>query len=281
MVVIMDVTSKLPGDVQAAIPDGIAAAATKWRVTLPENVSYEFSMTARRFGNKKIAKTTLVGTYLSTLRQFWRFCAYIGDYDSMIILLTPATGRTPSMNNHTIEQFLRFKRRKDTALLDDGEIPVLDIHGNQVMCEGKWNNPQKAKHFISAVNNLHAARGAGGQYHDVCEDCADMPVETRHLGCDTHNLVGARLYRVGNPGVSTLVKNTLHQVSDPNYQEHGCSQLLPSMIRALRTALLPCDKHTPRSPHVHHDYCWLQTLQQTRRGWQNGILTFCAGAVRP
>ena len=41
------------------------------------------------------------------------------------------------------------------------------------------------------------------------------------------------------------------------------------------------DKHSPRSAHVYNDYCWLQTCSQTRRGWYNGVLTVCAGVVRP
>jgi hypothetical protein len=41
-----------------------------------------------------------------------------------------------------LEEFLRFKRQPtDTPLKDQRGNPVLDIEGDQILCDGHWKSP--------------------------------------------------------------------------------------------------------------------------------------------
>lgn len=237
----MSTVSELPANVQAGIRPGIITAAANWNVVLPEGWSDTFDMNINRFGNRPL--TGAVGNYLGLLRQHWRFCAWTKDYDSMLMLVTPNAARVPAMKPQSIDLLLRFKREEaGTPLESVANFPVLDFNGQQVHCDGGWKNPQKANHFCSAISALHNAwddHANHDGYVEACPDCRSIPIANRHRGCQVcATTVGPRLYRIGNPCKSQLVKNTLKAVQDPNYQEMGNSQLTPKELRLIRAALL-------------------------------------------
>jgi len=128
-------------DIQAAVPAGIRAAARKWGVTLAEGTSFEFDRKVPRFGNCPIAAVT-GQKYVGMFHQFWNFCALFGDYESMLMLITPAPAQqVPAMKPEILEMFLRFKMMDPDNTLQDltGSNPVKDIKNNEILCDGKWN----------------------------------------------------------------------------------------------------------------------------------------------
>jgi hypothetical protein len=246
----ISIVEPLPHNVQAAIRPGIEAAALKWNVQLPDGWSDTFDNDYNnRFGNRPLTPQG-IDLYVGLLRQQWRFCAWIKDYESMLILVTPhgAVGEEqqqarPAMKPSTIDLMLRFKREtKDTPLENTAGIPVLDIFGKPVHCDGAWNNPQKADQLCSAISAVHDAWELHSNtqgFKEACEGCRSLPLQDRNRGC--HVCVGStgpRPYRVGNPCHTQIVKNTLKNVQDPNYQEVGNSQLTPKDLRIIRQALL-------------------------------------------
>jgi len=97
-----------------SIHDGIMNAAAKWNLNLSTDdgkrfTDFEFQgANTMRLGNRCIKGTTK-SNYDDHLRQLWRFCSIKGDYDSMLLLVTPTPKHAPAMKVETIEEFLRFK----------------------------------------------------------------------------------------------------------------------------------------------------------------------------
>ena len=97
----VDVTNELPDEVKGQIPAGIRDAARRWGVQLSSNVSFEFDMAVNRFGNRGL-KAGSQNLHKGLLHQFWRYCAWIQDYNSMLILITPFPSQVPAMKKQTI-----------------------------------------------------------------------------------------------------------------------------------------------------------------------------------
>ena len=86
-------------------------------------------------------------------KQLWNF---IGDYDSLLLLLTPPPNSVISMTAKDIKLFLLYKCQKWwTALLDPSTKEPKDILGKPFFCDGTWRAPDSNKIFNAGIANLH------------------------------------------------------------------------------------------------------------------------------
>lgn len=181
-------------------------------------------------------------------QALFRFCALIGDYDSMIILHPCAPPGAPPMNPATIILFVRYKRcLKGEPLLrnlDDASSEVKDVTGNLVKCTGSWKDPGNKDGFQAAVRELHREHSHSGEYLTTCNDCLKLPLEKRSFGCLQHSC-NARLFCRGDPtsemhfqAEMSLTQKLLHESHDVK----GSEQLLPGHVRDLRTHLVGTNK---------------------------------------
>lgn len=236
------VIGPIPVKIQDRVKPGVKLAAKKWGVQLPESIGFGYDLKICRFGNRPIASKT-TDAYNDNLRQLHRFCAIIGDYDSMLMLLLPSgTPNTPSMNVETAEQFLCLKRTpRNMELIAIGGAPVMDVDGQQVFCDGGWKAPKKAGQYQAAVSNLHVANNQEGTYLIPCAACiAAHEKKEENATCAVHSGSFPRRFRGGNPTKNHVFTNTVAKCMKDGamYVERGDSQLLPSDLRALRTHLL-------------------------------------------
>jgi hypothetical protein len=96
-----------------------------------------------RLDNRPIADNTKTN-YEGHYRQLWRYCAFVGDYESMLMLLqSPAPKHVPAMNVTTVESFLRFKRLPTgtVILTTDKSSAVTDVFKSPMTCEESWVAP--------------------------------------------------------------------------------------------------------------------------------------------
>ena len=226
---------------------GMNEVAERCHLKIPEesNVAdFEFlGKDSTRFRNRPLAGDKTTKNYEVHLRQFWRFAAFKGDYESMLMLLKKPPAHCPSMSVNTLEEYMRFKRLEpDEPLLDEHGTPVLDVFGTPITCEGGWIAPKNIKIFRAAIFDLHIANNqTSEEYEEQCEDCRALPDDQRLDGCEHHPHNPSR-YRRGNPTRHQTFRNTvitMDQVAvEKGYQETGSSQLLPSDLRLLRGRLL-------------------------------------------
>jgi hypothetical protein len=197
-----------------------------------------------RCGNRPLEAKTLIN--LETfLRQFWRYCIIRGDYDSILILLSPAPQNVPAMKLETVDEFLRFKRMSVNSPLtttyrsSTTNNQVKDVFGDPIFTEGGWKAPKNEMIYAAAIANLHYANNHTSEYTDACEDCRAKPANEQYQGCRVH--AGCpRLLRKGNPVSHETYKNVKKQLikDDHDYKELGSMQLLPVDLRMLRSYLL-------------------------------------------
>ena len=224
-----------------AVHEGIIAAAQKWNLTLSLREGKQFGdfeyegPNTKRLGNLCIAVTTKTN-YEEQLKQLWRFCAIKGDYESMLLMITPTPPYAPSMRVETVEEFLRFKRQAKNMPLTtfDGSGTIKDIRGEIITTEGHWKAPRQAGIYSAAVSAIHCQNRKGGEYADACDGCRDGTCNIQ-----AHS-AAPKLLRSGNPTTDCIFKNSMRQRKKDSvgYQEEGASQLLPSDLRDLRTTLL-------------------------------------------
>jgi len=173
------------------VNDGIKASAKRWNVTLPTDVDFSqhrhFRKSTPRLGNRPIADSTKIN-YEGQYRQFWRFCAIKGDYDSMLLLLPKPPAFSPAMNVETVEEFVKFKRKtKGETTLDNRESPILDVFDCQITNEGSWKAPKNVDIFRAAIHDLHHANNHNMGYEEACDECMKLQGERRHHGCHHHS----------------------------------------------------------------------------------------------
>jgi hypothetical protein len=232
---------------------GIKKAAKKWGLTLDPSLFVEpgifqlskgiFQWEGRqstRFGNHPIAPGTKEN-YEGVLRQDWRICTVIGDYDSMLLLLSPCPDGAPSQWVKTLDVMLRFKRQTpgiDLLQYNNRDI-CTDVFNNLMTVEGHWKAPKNAPILGAAVHALHVAQNHVAEYQEPCGACRGRSKQTRHKGCPQHNDV-PHLYRKGDPTSHSIFLNCKEQLrkDDIAYEENGSCQLLPSDLRLLRARLL-------------------------------------------
>jgi hypothetical protein len=239
-------TSKeVPKPYLTKVRAGITAAAKKWDVQLHPSLDlsgkfkYE-GKNSTRFGNRAIEEKTK-NNYEGCLRQFWRFCVLIGDYESLLPLLSPRPNDSPAVNVMRLDEFLRFKRlTTDMDLRISNSTTICkDVLGKQMTVEGCWKAPKNALIFRAGVHNLHLDCNHVAEYEEPCDECRGQPEGQRHKGCRNHN-GRPRLYRKGDPTSNVLFTNCIERLrkKDIAYEEKGSSQLLPSDLRLLCQHLL-------------------------------------------
>ena len=230
-----------PSEYLEKVKDGICTAAAKWNIELDPQMDYvQYSYNgsqSTRFGNRSIEPGTKE-SYEGCLRQLWRFCIYKGDYESMLILSSPAPPYCVSVKVETVEEFLRFKRKpKGTAL------GVADILNRPMYCDGAWKAPKREWIFSAAITDLHKHHNHVAEYVEACPDCLKLGAELRHRGCLLHS--GSPLIRrKGNPTTHEIYTNTTKQLwkDDHAYKENGSAQFLVEDVRKLLRRFLaaPC-----------------------------------------
>ena len=145
--------------------NGIVESAKKWYIQL-DLTSYQPDITtfryeganSTRWGNRPNEASTK--KHAETMyKQLWNFIMMYGDYDSLLILLSPPPNNVISMTAKSIELFLLYKHQKaGTPLLDPStQEPVNDIFGKPFVCDGTWRAPDSNKIFNAAIANLHTA----------------------------------------------------------------------------------------------------------------------------
>ena len=139
-----------------------------------------------RWGNRpNEASTKKRAETMYSYKQLWNFIMMYGDYDSLLILLSPPPNNVISMTAKSIELFLLYKCQKaGTPLLDPStQEPVNDIFGKPFVCDGRWRAPDSNKIFNAAIANLHTANNQEGVYHEACKDCLAIHENDRYKGC--------------------------------------------------------------------------------------------------
>ncbi|RHY97843.1 hypothetical protein DYB31_016026, partial [Aphanomyces astaci] len=73
----------------------------------------------------------------------WYFFGLIGDYTSLLILRHDCPQHAPAMSVKRLCAYLKYKTGAIGTILhyDDG-LPVLDVDGQPVLCDGQWKDPQ-------------------------------------------------------------------------------------------------------------------------------------------
>ena len=133
-----------------------------------------------------------------------------GQYQPMLMLLSPAPAHVPSMDLSVVEEFPRFKRLPPgTPLMStDGSTQLKDAFGTPMTCDGGWIAPKNAEHFQAAIADIHEANERGGQYTGHCDNCRALPLEERYKGCQ-HHLGEPRLFAKGSPVEHQELKSTM------------------------------------------------------------------------
>ncbi|KAJ3233366.1 hypothetical protein HDU81_002299 [Chytriomyces hyalinus] len=193
-------------------------------------------------GSKPLKDNSLLA-YAKHINGLRCMCTLLGDHDSQLMLLDNPPARPPSVNKETIIKFINFKRDKEgTPLLHNNE-PVLDIFGNQVLCQGGWNDPKNVAQLLTALTSVHQALGVeeNEPYCDPCDACIALDKAGERYGCDSCRGRGMpRLWRRGNPCRNIDVKNTMARSTrkGAGYQSVGDSPLTPQELLNIRQHLM-------------------------------------------
>jgi hypothetical protein len=101
---------RLPLQRQIKTNAGIIAAALKHHVDLGDRTEFIFDKEGHYFGNGPIAASSKK-TYKSHYWQLWEFLSRIGDFESMLMLVSPKLINVPSMKVESLQAFIRYKKR--------------------------------------------------------------------------------------------------------------------------------------------------------------------------
>jgi hypothetical protein len=173
------------------VRDGMMEAAKRWNLKLDETMDFtKFDFQGKRStrcGNRPIEANTRMNNE-SAYHQFWRYCIMRGNYDSILILLSPVPQNVPAMKLQTVEEFLRFKRAPVNSPFPEtgstsGNIQVKDVFGNLMFTEGGWKAPKMEMIYSAAITDIHCAHNHTAEYTDVCDDCRAKPANEQYQGC--------------------------------------------------------------------------------------------------
>ncbi|KAI9359581.1 hypothetical protein DFJ73DRAFT_902032 [Zopfochytrium polystomum] len=99
------------------------------------------------------------------------FFSLIGDYESLIILEDTPPDFCPSMDYKSLILVLKFKQQpKGNQLLHENRAPVMDVLGQEVLCQGGWNAPNVVNQLLSTAHTrilVPAASSFGELEHQV------------------------------------------------------------------------------------------------------------------
>ena len=149
------------------------------------------------------------------IRHLYVFCAIIGDYESMLIMLETPPKHCPPMDPVTIRQYIRHKMSPPGtpmfADFDVEKVPLRDVFGKHIHAQGGCQSLDNMKHNFSPLTILHQSHGLVGPFDKFCHECrqqllkytaekADgvIPKCTHHTiyGCGS---ASSRFFSTGNP----------------------------------------------------------------------------------
>jgi hypothetical protein len=198
--------------------------------------------------------------YESWLAQLWNFLAIIGDYDSMLLLLSQPSENSPSVNFASLQSLVLHKFNFPMQPLMNswnGGEAVLDVSNRPVMSEGSVNNCNWFHTLYAALNLLHshfAKEGNSPEYTVKCDLCYAIYWEesnpqvsstsrvSRYSPCPTHTDSSCRYCCKANPfttapnSVFKSLKDWIHQESNTRqYKAKSKDSLLPSDFFQIHT----------------------------------------------
>jgi hypothetical protein len=231
----------LPDALQAAVNAGIMQVAKDLNIDLKGRTVFHLRVKGHYWGIK-LLRDGSTATYVQHYRQLWRHLAEIGDFASMLLLVSPLLKNLPAMKVESLQSFVRRKKMPASEPLRDADAgdPILHcVTGAVLYCEGTWDSNGKMKQFTSAVARLHKAHKHTSHYDNLCPECVAEVENDRHSrGCPQHAGSHARIFRRGDPTQDQDFLDTKDALVDENYIVRGCDALSPKAIRAIRKKLL-------------------------------------------
>jgi hypothetical protein len=225
---------------QQKINEGIMMAAAKYAVKLDGRTVFYFNYHGKYHGNKKLAVKT-ENTYEAIFSQYWRFLGVIGDFESMLPLVScRRLNNVPAMKVESLTAFMRYKKMVEGTILRDNDdgIEITNKLTKAVMkCTGSWKNNKSLEQFQAAISRIHKTHGHVLPYMDVCDECTEINNIQPGCGCRRHSGRYPHLFRSGNPTRTETFANIRDAVRDNSYLETGCDSMDPSHIRLLRDTL--------------------------------------------
>jgi hypothetical protein len=194
------------------------------------------------------------------LSQLWNFLAIIGDYDSMLLLLSQPSQNSPSVNFASMQSFVlhkfNFPMQPLMSRLNGGDA-VLDVFNRPVMSEGTVNNCNWFQTLYAALNILHphfAKEGNSPEYTVKCDLCyaiywvesnpeaSSMSRVSRYNPCHKHTDSSCRYCCKANPftiapnSLFKSLKDWIHKESNTRqYKSKSKDSLLPSDFFQIHT----------------------------------------------
>jgi hypothetical protein len=140
-----------------------------------------------KLGSRPLKVNSLL-KYESFFKGFTSYVSFIGDYQSLLILLDcPPEPCIPSMCVESIRLFIDSKTGvKGTSLFDRLGVLFKDVLGRPMVVQGGWNGPTIVAQLLAAINGIHSARQQRGQYLEACQDCIDQDNSGQFAGCRYH-----------------------------------------------------------------------------------------------
>ena len=185
-----------------------------------------------RFTSSSLSPNTMTN-YERFCMQLWWFLAFIGDYHSMLLLLSEIPRNVPSMDVTSIKSFLQHKYlpRHTPLCKDDNPLtPVLDLNGNQILSEGTVKNHVWLNSAFAAFQHLHLIHHQNGSYVLCCPTCRSNFQQEIASACPHHPT--QRYCHRGNPISSHILKRFKKWLEDEshrrNYKVLKRQSLLPS-----------------------------------------------------
>jgi hypothetical protein len=190
--------------------------------------------------------------YEARWEEMRKFFYMIGDSQSATLCHRLKCPDNPlPFNAESFMQYLDFKYGSATQLLrkHGTNEPLLDIMGNQIMCQGTWHSPNQSNKIRSAVYCLHNHYEVlRGPYVVTCPDCVSIhdtfkqqpDYRAGSYGSCLRHASGSVLNSSGNVCLSEDVKIKLDRWKENKaaYRKKGSMQMTPSQVRVLRNLLL-------------------------------------------
>jgi hypothetical protein len=181
-----------------------------------------------------------------------KFCYLKGDYQSAALCHRTKCPVNPlPFRSETFMEYLDFKYTvAGTILKKHGtELPLLDVLGRTIKCQGTWHSPELSDKIRSAVYCLHNAyENLRGNYVVKCPTCVsihnaykeDAAFREGTYGACQQHASGSVLNSSGNVLNCVDVKNKLNRwkANMSAYVKKGSMQMTPMQVRQLRSLLL-------------------------------------------
>jgi hypothetical protein len=233
------------------------------RTVEESTTTHRFFAPSPRFNNLNLSATTEYN-YEESINTFWRFCAMLGNYHDMLLLLPAPSGKAhyPAVMRETLFLFVHHAFDKPREpLLDRSGRPVVDVFNREVLCEGRVQNSNWLSSLFAAIKIIHSRNDYTGDYRDPCPDCfkllSPLPGRFPCANCSANNQE-IRDRAKGNPvpnfETTALKKWMVQQLKDRGYVPDSKSALLPGDFDKIHQYL----ESNNYSPHLVNK--WLVIL---------------------